>query len=93
MATEGIDVDAYTSPFMLTKSMQRDVYPAVDPFKNPELRADNKVVLITGGAGGIGFVSRIMALCPIACSKPRKLTIFSRQLQRPGAPQEQKASF
>lgn len=57
MSSAGLDVDAYTSPFMLTKSMQRDVYPAVDP-NNPELRAENKVVLITGGAGGIGFVSR-----------------------------------
>lgn len=62
MASGGIDTDAYTAPFMLTKSMQRDVYPAVDPTKNAELRANGKVVLITGGAGGIGFVSHIFRI-------------------------------
>ena len=51
------DANAYTAPFMLTQSIQRDVYPAVDPSKNSDLRAEGKVVLITGGAGGIGFVS------------------------------------
>lgn len=55
MASDNIDVNAYTAPFMLTKSIQRDVYPAVDVAQNPELKADGKVVLITGGAGGIGF--------------------------------------
>lgn len=57
MASEGFDANAYTAPFMLTKSLQRDVYPAVDPAKNQELRAADKVILVTGGAGGIGFVS------------------------------------
>lgn len=42
---------------MLTKSLQRDVYPAIDPTKNSDLRAQNKVVLITGGASGLGFAS------------------------------------
>lgn len=64
MALEGIDVNAYTAPFMLTKSMQRDVYPAIDPARHSDLRADNKVILITGGAGGLGFVSCIMTLAP-----------------------------
>lgn len=62
MSSESFDVNAYTSPFMLTKSLQRDVYPAVDITKNSDLRALNKVVLITGGAGGLGFVSHTLTL-------------------------------
>lgn len=47
--------DAFTRPFQLTKSMQRDLYPAVDP-KNPELKATGKTVLVTGAGGGLGGV-------------------------------------
>lgn len=50
--------DAYTTPFMLTKSMHRDVYPAVDPATNPALNASSKVVMIIGATGGLGFVSQ-----------------------------------
>lgn len=52
-----VDVDAFTKPFQLTKSLHRDIYPAVDP-KNPELSAHGKVILITGVTGTIG------AVCP-----------------------------
>ena len=45
----------FTTPFQLTKSMHRDVYPAVDP-KNPALSAKNKIVIITGAGGGLGAV-------------------------------------
>ena len=61
MATTGImadttpDTDMFTKPFQLTKTMRRDVYPAVDP-TSPGLKADGKVVLITGAGGGIGYV-------------------------------------
>ncbi|KAK0636626.1 hypothetical protein B0T17DRAFT_613333 [Bombardia bombarda] len=55
MASNTVDADAYTAPFMLTKSMKRDVYFDVDPTKNHELQADGKVVLIIGATGGIGF--------------------------------------
>ncbi|CAD0031424.1 unnamed protein product [Aureobasidium pullulans] len=48
-----MDANAYTIPFQFTKSLRRDVYPAIDP-KNPELNAAGKVVLITGAGGGIG---------------------------------------
>jgi NADPH:quinone reductase-like Zn-dependent oxidoreductase len=51
-----MDPHAFTTPFQLTKSMRRDVYPAIDP-KNPELSAAGNVVLITGATGGIGGVS------------------------------------
>ncbi|KAF7538266.1 hypothetical protein G7054_g3070 [Neopestalotiopsis clavispora] len=47
--------DAYTAPFMFTKSMHRDVYPAIDPTENEDLRADSKVVIIFGATSGLGF--------------------------------------
>jgi hypothetical protein len=49
--------DAYTAPFMLTKSMHRDVYPAIDPTQTEDLRADSKVIIIFGATSGLGFVS------------------------------------
>ena len=49
------DSSAYTKPFQLTKSMTRDVYPAIDP-KNPKNKASGKVIIITGAGGGIGYV-------------------------------------
>ncbi|KAF2729324.1 NAD(P)-binding protein [Polyplosphaeria fusca] len=49
-----IDPNAFTLPFQLTKSMHRDVYEAIDP-KNPGLRASDKVVVVTGAGGGIGY--------------------------------------
>ncbi|TIA09542.1 NAD(P)-binding protein [Aureobasidium pullulans] len=48
-----MDANAYTTPFQFTKSLRRDVYPAIDP-QNPDLNAAGKVVLITGAGGGIG---------------------------------------
>lgn len=42
---------------MLTKSMHRDVYPAIDPTRNPDVRAEGKVAIISGASGGLGFVS------------------------------------
>jgi FlaA1/EpsC-like NDP-sugar epimerase len=53
MADAPVDVDAFSWPFQLTKSMHRDVYPAVDP-ANPKLSAKGKVVLVTGAGGAIG---------------------------------------
>jgi hypothetical protein len=50
-----MDANALTTPYQLTKSMHRDVYPAVDPM-NPALKVEGKVVLITGAGGGIGYV-------------------------------------
>lgn len=47
------DPDAYTRPMGFTKTIHRDVYPAIDP-KNPENNASGKSILITGGSRGIG---------------------------------------
>lgn len=52
-----VDQDALTAPFMLTKAMHRDVYPAVDPITNPAVQAEGKVVVVRGATGGLGFVS------------------------------------
>lgn len=45
-----------TAPFMLTKTMHRDVYPAIDPVQNPAVSAEGKVAIVTGATGGLGFV-------------------------------------
>ena len=56
MASQNVDVNMFTSPFQLTKSMHRDIYPAIEP-SNPELSAKGKVLVITGAGGGLGAVS------------------------------------
>ncbi|KAI1495695.1 hypothetical protein F5X99DRAFT_402726 [Biscogniauxia marginata] len=47
--------DAYTAPFMLTKSMHRDIYPVIDPTVNKDLNASSKVIVIFGATSGLGF--------------------------------------
>ncbi|KAH6639400.1 hypothetical protein C7974DRAFT_388438 [Boeremia exigua] len=57
-----MDPHAFTTPFQLTKTMRRELYPAIEP-RNPELSATDKTVLITGATGGIGGeVARAWAL-------------------------------
>ena len=56
MAEQTLDVNIFTSPFQLTKSMHRDLYPAIEP-TNPALSATGKVIMITGAGGGLGAVS------------------------------------
>ena len=56
MADQSFDVNMFTSPFQLTKSMYRDLYPAIDP-TNPVLSAKGKVIIITGAGGGLGAVN------------------------------------
>ena len=55
-AEQAFDVNMFTSPYQLTKSMPRDVYPAIAP-TNPALSAKGKIVIITGAGGGLGAVS------------------------------------
>ena len=55
MADQSFDVDMFTTPFQLTKSMHRDIYPAVEP-TNPQLSAKGKTIIITGAGGGLGAV-------------------------------------
>jgi hypothetical protein len=57
-----LNVDMFTAPYSLTKTYHRDIYPAVDP-TNPELSASGKVIVVTGAAGGVGFV-RPFSLIP-----------------------------
>lgn len=51
-----IDVDAFTKPFQLTKSMHRELYATLEP-SNPDLNVSGKVVLVTGAGGTLGVVS------------------------------------
>lgn len=50
-----LDPNMLTAPFQLTKSLHRDVYPAIDPKKIGSVASD-KVVIVTGAGGGIGYV-------------------------------------
>jgi hypothetical protein len=51
----GLDPDAFTRCYQLTRSMYRDVYPALDP-SEPALSAKGKTVLITGAGGTVPSV-------------------------------------
>jgi hypothetical protein len=62
---DSFDPNMMTAPFQLTKSMRRDVYPAVDP-ESPNLRVEGKVVVIAGAGGGLGYVRYL-------CSQSRSL--------------------
>ncbi|KAI0191876.1 hypothetical protein F4808DRAFT_443537 [Astrocystis sublimbata] len=42
---------------MLTKSMHRDIYPAIDPASNPALDASSKVLIVFGATSGLGFAA------------------------------------
>lgn len=53
-----------TAPFMLTKTIHRDVYPAIDPVQNPGVSAEGKVAIVTGATGGLGFVGSSPSNCP-----------------------------
>jgi len=55
MADQAFDVNMFSSPFQLTKSMHRDLYPAIS-LTNPALSANGKVIIITGAGGGLGVV-------------------------------------
>ncbi|KAL8771092.1 MAG: hypothetical protein Q9203_005350 [Teloschistes exilis] len=43
----------FISPFQLTKSMHRELYPAIEP-NNPAMSAENKVIIVTGAGRGLG---------------------------------------
>lgn len=60
MASQAPDPNMFTTPFQLTKSMHRSVYPAVDPeIASVKAAGTGKVVVITGAAGGLGYVCAV----------------------------------
>jgi NAD(P)-dependent dehydrogenase (short-subunit alcohol dehydrogenase family) len=48
-----VDADAFTVPFMATKTPRRDPYEAILP-TNPANSQKGKIIVITGGSSGIG---------------------------------------
>lgn len=83
-----MDPNAYTTPFQFTKTLRREIYPAIDP-RNPELQATDKTILITGATGGLGGVSDDTLLCAPSFDTNSN----NRKSQEPGPKREQKASF
>jgi NADP-dependent 3-hydroxy acid dehydrogenase YdfG len=62
MATKDFDADEWTRPFQVTPTIHRHVYEAVS-WKNPELSAAGKIIVITGGGTGIGAAAaRVWAM-------------------------------
>lgn len=87
-----MDPNFFTTPYQLTKSMHRDVYPPVDP-KNPSLRVDGKVVLITGAGGGLGYVSHPAPFALLSVGSLSLILYPHRRLQKPGPKQALGDSF
>lgn len=53
---EEVDYNVVNWQAQLTSKIHRDLYPLLDPYKNPDLAAGavGKTILITGATGGIG---------------------------------------
>lgn len=61
ITTKEFDPHKFTKPFQLTKTIHRDVYPAISP-DNPANSKNGKIIVITGGGTGIGAVSVPLSL-------------------------------
>ena len=84
-----------TAPFMLTKTIHRDVYPAIDPVQNPGVSAEGKVAIEDVW---IGFCEksrrwliqvRAIFICPRRdgvniAQTSHSAAAYSRKLSRPG---------
>ncbi len=73
MAQE-IDPNKFSFPFLATKTLRRDPYPAILP-SNPANSQKGKIIIITGGSSGIGAVSRL----PLQSNFEQKLTPYRPQ--------------
>ena len=76
-----LDVDVFTKPFQLTKSMHRQLYPSLEP-SNPNLKASGKVVLITGAGGTLGGVSMARSNLHLLLALPLPELINEQTLDR-----------
>jgi hypothetical protein len=56
MTSQEVDPNMFTTPFAITPTTHRDPYPAILPTNSSNSQAD-KIIIITGGNGGIGAVS------------------------------------
>ncbi|KAI6717209.1 hypothetical protein JHW43_000384 [Diplocarpon mali] len=48
-----IDANAYSTPFLPTKTLHRDPYPAISP-SDPANSQEDRIIVITGASAGIG---------------------------------------
>jgi len=84
--TSQVDPDAYTTPFLVTKTSHRDPYPAISPSKL-ENSQKGKLIIITGGGAGIGAAAaKVWSLAGasgivIAARSTKKLEAVAHELK------------
>ncbi|EKD14500.1 uncharacterized protein L3040_000031 [Drepanopeziza brunnea f. sp. 'multigermtubi'] len=48
-----VDPERWSTPYLVTKTLRRDPYPAISPY-NPANSQKDKIIIITGASSGIG---------------------------------------
>ncbi|KAI9056235.1 hypothetical protein LZ554_001163 [Drepanopeziza brunnea f. sp. 'monogermtubi'] len=48
-----VDPERWSTPFLVTKKLHRDPYPAISPY-NPANSQKDKIIIVTGASSGIG---------------------------------------
>lgn len=72
-----VDPHAFTTTNSFTKTLYRDVYPAIDP-KSPDLSQKGKVVIVTGASRGIG---KLAFAASFAKARAKAIVITARDVK------------
>ncbi|KAF2649126.1 NAD(P)-binding protein [Lophiostoma macrostomum CBS 122681] len=74
-----MDPEYFVKLQQFTPHTYRDIYPAIDPTKQPSLSQKGKVVIITGASQGLGARGFAPAF---AATKPKALILAARNLSK-----------
>lgn len=75
---ENLPTDHFVRSSAFTAHSHRDMYPSIDPSKNPSLSQAGRVVVIVGASAGIG----LRGLVPVfAAAKPKALVLVARSVE------------